>query len=512
MSTSKDTKAALKAAMSYFWTHTFLDQDYIDALTGSVALRAQTTVELENNLINYLSRFDIPAYKIHDTRLFQFSTRTMDEAADRYGEGRTYGEAAFNYGTLDLDPDSPRFPVGDFIPPYLSLNILSPSKVLTLDVDYTVANGWLTFNESPLRDDAVSKIDRTDTEGSYRTFMYWGFSALEDQQDLCNFYGTIAGICGFTSEDLKRAINIAWDLRVNGASVSLLHETFALLGDVDNVHEEGVVQDIYCEGDRQCVRTDTAVYTAPAGVAVLVELGQTIYPNANIFESFQLRQGTEILDADFLPGLTLDTGFISLPSGGGLHFKNAYVPITTYLPFNWYELVRNGSDFNVLNRSGNIIDTVPESEATALIDSAPATHYKFEVGGTDEDKDDFFLKLNALDADGETFFSRLESKYGRLPTDIVPFDEIRDFYLQANSIFVKLQKQLFPEAVTGQLLNIVKAIIPAGTTFFLTKETSVIEETFTGQVEESLEVFYINDIIEEDTSDRLENLAPVGYC
>ncbi len=515
MSSSKDTKAAIKAAMSYFWTNTFVDQDYVDALTGSVALRAQTTVELENSLINYLSRYDIPAYKVHDTRLFQFSTRSMDSFTDKYGEGRTYGEIPFNYGKESTDPDSPRFPIGDYIPPYLSTSILGPANVLTLDVDYTVENGWITFNESPLRNSAIDKVYRSDEQGSYTTFLYWGFSAKEDQKDLCNFYGTVAGICGFTSEDLKRAINVAWDLRVNGASNTLIHETFALLGDVDNVRATGVVKAIYCEGDRICVRTASEVYTAPAGVSVLVQEGQTIYPNQIIFECFQLELGTNVISSDFLPGLTLSKGFIDLPSNGGMFFKNSLVPITVYKPEDFYELVRNGSNFNVINRNGNILRTVPEADAGALIDAAPSVHYRFEVGGTDEDIEYFFDNLNteiAYEDGSYTFFDRLREKYGRLPDEIVPFEEIRDFYLQSNSIFVKLQKRLFPESVTAQLLNILKAVIPAGTTFFLTTENSVIEETFSGQLAETVEVFYINDIADDDQSNRSENLAPIGHC
>jgi hypothetical protein len=513
MSSTKETADSLRKALNYFWTRTFVDQGYVDAVTGSIGIRAQTTRELEDKLKNYLSRHEIPVFKIHDTRLFTFSTRDMDTDRHKYGEDRVYGDASLQYGTQDTDPDMPRFPIGKFVPPYLSLSILEPSTVLTLDKDYTVSNGWLTFTQSPLRDSRVEKTVHADTQGTYRTFSYWGFRAEEDQHDLCSFYGTVAGICGQSSEDLKRAINIAWDLRVQGASVSLMHRTFSLLGDVDYTHTGGVVRDIYSEGDRVCVRTEDNVYTAPAGAVPTVVKGQTIFQNDTLFDTFQIHAGTEVLSSDFLAGLTLGKGYIQLPSEGGMHFGNSRVPVSTYKPEGWYELERDGTDFLVRNRGGNIISVVPESEATELIDNNPGLYRRFAVGGQAEDIEEFFERLNVPAEDGSTFFSRLEQKYGKIPDTIVPFEEMRDFYLQANSVFVKLQSQLLSSQVTAQLINVLRSVIPAGTTFFLTNEISDIEDTFiSGQVAETVDVFYISDIEEDDETVKSENLAPVGYC
>lgn len=74
MSSTKETADSLRKALNYFWTRTFVDQGYVDAVTGSIGIRAQTTRELEDKLKNYLSRHEIPVFKIHDTRLFTFST------------------------------------------------------------------------------------------------------------------------------------------------------------------------------------------------------------------------------------------------------------------------------------------------------------------------------------------------------------------------------------------------------------------------------------------------------
>jgi len=491
MSSPRETKSELRTAMGHFWSKVFLDQDYVDASTGSVGIRAQVTRDLEDSLQYYISRYTIPVFRLHDTRLFTFSTRDMDSAVNHYGDaGLEYGDPTLLYGLTTDDPDSPRFPIGDFVPPYLSTSILEPGHVLTLGTDYTVEDGYIQFRESPLRDENILKTVVVDSESSYRTFMYWGFRSEEDQKDLCSFFGTIAGICGFSSEDLKAAINIAWDLRVSGASESLVNRLFSLLAHVDYVHTGGIVQEIYTEGDRRCVRTKTDIYTGPVNSDVTVAQGQTISKNDTLFESFQIRPGSDILDSDFLSGLTLGKGYIQLTSGGGMFFKNSYVPIYTYFPEGWYRLERDGTNFIVYNSDDNIIDTVPESEATALIDAAPPLSYGFEVGGHPEDVTDFLAKLNLPDSSGITFFDRLASKWGKIPDTIRPFEEMRDFYLQANSLFVKMTSQLFPSNVTAQLLNVLKAIIPAGTTFFLNQEVTE----------------------EDDESIRTENLAPVGYC
>jgi hypothetical protein len=506
----QDTIKELKKALGFFWTSFYSNTSYIDAYTTSVAIRAQTTIYLEQVLKKYLSRTDIPVYKLHNTRLFNFSTKDMDTDEYKYGGDITYNQAGITYDTNDVYPLSPSFKIGNFIPPYLSISIASPSSVLTLDVDYTVTNGWLKFKNNPIDNPDIKKIIINDGTQTYTAFSLWGFNTLEDQNDICNFFGSIIGISGYNDEKVKEVINLVWDIRVNGLTTARLHSLFCLLTGVDPVTEEGVVKDIYEEGDSVCVQTDNNLYIAPKETTVLTAVGKTIYPYTLIFDAFDIRYGTEVLESSFLAGLTIDKGYIYLQHGGGIHFLNERMPVETYKPKGWYSLERDGLNFIVRNRNGNITKIIPEGEATDFIDNLPYTHYRFAVGGHPKDVEDLMTRLNTRDENGMTFFEQLKLKYGKIPENINPFEELRDLYLQTNSLFIKLNNEIFEDGLSSQIFKNIRSLIPAGTTLFLSKELPILEEIYTGNSSESLDVFYIAEVDELEAGSKTELLAPVG--
>jgi hypothetical protein len=512
MSTPYTTAEELRKALGVFWLRHFKDPDYVEGTTISVALRAQTTRTLEDNLSNFLSRKDIPIFKNHDTRLFVFSEKDADFVRYKYGSNIEYGDAGVRYGTEGDYLQGISFPIGKFSPPYMSRSLLTPAGTLTLDVDYVVDGGRIIFKINPLTNDNIPKTLVYDTAGSYNTFQLWGFKTLEDQNDLCNFYGTVAGVAGASSKYLKDAINLAWDLRVNGASENLVYRMFSLIAGVDPVDKTGVVSTTYVEGNRHFILTDTELYSGPANAVPTVSRGETIQPYDTLFDTFQILRGSYVVPYTFVEGLTLSHGFVKLPSGGGIYFKNSQVEVLRYRDADWYTMQRDGSNFLQLNRDGNILQVIPDTEAGELLDAMPAEKYRFEVGASASDADAFFTKLNSVDSEGKTFFTRVAAQYGRIPILINPMDVIREFYLSANSIFVKLKNISLSPVTTKHLLNVIKDVIPAGSTFFLCIEVSNISESLSSEnIEENIEVFYIADVELEDTTTRTEALSPVGY-
>jgi hypothetical protein len=149
----------------------------------------------------------------------------------------------------------------------------------------------------------------------------------EDIQAVCNYFGTIAGICGESSDDLNTAVNIAWDLRVEGATVRNIHRMLALMTDTDYVDQTGTIQEIFEEGDKQCVLTENAVYTAPASANVLIPAGSTIQEGDFLFDTYIVKGGTELIDFEDFEALTLGPGLVGNVSPQGLLFENTLVDI-----------------------------------------------------------------------------------------------------------------------------------------------------------------------------------------
>jgi uncharacterized protein YdcH (DUF465 family) len=515
---------ALREALGYFWSNVFKDQDFLTGLTRSIAFRAQSIYDLENSLIDYMSRKSIPVFREWDSRLFFFDTAEMRSARLLYGEGAIYGSGEHYYGDLDLNPINPVFPIGEFTPKYLTTNLLDPDNVYQIDIDYRIINDQIVFLKNPLNDLNVDKVQIYDeeTEQLRRTFQLWGFKSSEDIQALCDFYGTVAGVCSDSSDVLKEAINLAWDLRLEAVSDTLLKRTLSLISGVDYVHTGGVILDIYVEGDKVIVQVPDAVYTAPIGCEAIVEEGQTIVEGQEIFDAYSIIFPNQMLPEGMPEGIALGRGYIPALENSVL-LPNKRVDIFRFKQKDWYEVLRiNPTTFNKYNRDGNIIEAIPESEATAEIDAAPPQEYRFAADGLEQDLDTFFRILNEKHESQETFvnscdeietfttnkhfFDKLADKYGKIPDSINPLAEFRDCYLNDNVIFLQINKVQVDNAILSQMLNILSKTVAAGSTFItLVGLTAAADENITSQgFAEAVEVFYIVDIDETDTSTKAE--------
>lgn len=155
--------------------------------------------------------------------------------------------------------------------------------------------------------------------------------------------------------------------------------------------------------------------------------------------------------------------------------------------------------YNILNGDGLIVGYVEtDAEAKALIDSVPDDIYTFFVGGLQKDIDKFFLDVNSDTGDYTPFFSMLAAKYGKIPDTIIPLEEIKDAYLNNNTVFLKLRVELLDSRLVAQLLSVLRRTVPAGSSFFVLVERREIEEGLTISDDEDLvDVFYSPDIPDE---------------
>jgi len=314
--------------LGYFWNSLFLQPEFVTGMTTSIALNTKMLNDLAARIPNYLGRHTIPAAEQWDYRMFVMDENTLDRQAFHYGdEGLTYNSGA-TYGQLLTDLPDYRydFPEG-FSPAYLAVGITQPGAILTLGVDYEVEGSTIIFHEDPLDTPNIQKHASgvlKDGTTIFR-FILFGFQVSQDIQAFCDFFATMAGVCGPTSPIMERAMNTAWDLRVDGATSRNINRTLALLTATDYVDQTGKIEAIYLEGDRICVLTDNAVYTAPAEAQVLYEVGDTIREGYFVFDTYLVKDGADYIDFPDFEGLTLGPGFV--PGLHGLFFENSIVDV-----------------------------------------------------------------------------------------------------------------------------------------------------------------------------------------
>jgi hypothetical protein len=167
--------------------------------------------------------------------------------------------------------------------------------------------------------------------------------------------------------------------------------------------------------------------------------------------------------------------------------------------------------YRVLDKNGRIVGHAEtDDEARELINQTPEDIWKFFVGGTESAADAFMSQLNGGLGVSPTFFEMLQDKYGRVPTAINPFEEFRDAYFKHNTFFIKARIGSGNGQMAAQLLSVLRRTLPAGAGFFVILEKDVIEETLAVSAEESCEVFYAPDSVEDTNTGAKDKvlLAP----
>jgi hypothetical protein len=503
--------------LGFFWTDVFLGQEFLDGFTTSLAVPFNDLANQYARLPDYLSRYTVPLKELHEIWIFQFDEEDEIRDEHRFGDaGLVYGGGAF-YGSQVVRTDAFKYPFDDaFEPAFLCTSIVDPPAILRRGEDYEIENGVITFFKNPLSLESITKLNRPVNGENFFRFLFYGFKVEEDIRGVQDFFGAVAGVVGDTSLLYKDAVNVAWDLRVEGATDKNIIRMLSVLSRTSYVKEGGTVRDVFIEGDQRVVLTDTAVYVAPVASTALVVRGDVLEEGQIIFDSFSIKRAREQIDFADFEALVIGRGFVDNRFGQSLLFVNDTVPMERQIHPEAQTVKANpeGPGFIVFNSANKVVGFVEtEAEAVAILDASPPDLYVFYVGGTAEGVDAFMLQLNEPGTT-PTFFDALQTKYGRIPALINPFEEMKDLYFRHNSFFIKLRDPgIVPGKLLSQLFTVLRKTIHAGSTFFLLLEKQVIGDEFgLDKIFESVEVFHAIDVEEDEYSAIREHIlkSPVA--
>ena len=328
-----DTRQKLAQALGFFWLKVFTDQAFVEGYVNAIAVEFWELDRLVQELPDYQSRYLLPLKDVSDARLFLFDESTLTRTKWVYGGGLTYGADAA-YGQQHQGSGAWSYASDEtLVPNFLTVGVLGNARILTLGVDYAVADGRIVFRDNPL-ELANLQVLPTAADGETKMkFLLWGFQVERDLRAVQNFFGVLAGVVANSTLKYQEAVNIAWDLRVDGASKRNINRVLCFISDTDYVEQDGQVRDIFVEGNRWCVVTENAVYTAPLEATVLTVKGAELRQGDFIFNSYAVRYEKEEVDFADFGGLLLDVGLLGPGYRSGVFAGNTLVPVTkTHAP------------------------------------------------------------------------------------------------------------------------------------------------------------------------------------
>jgi hypothetical protein len=497
MTTFAEDRQNYRKTLGFFWNKVFLDQDFVEGNVRSFLIKFRDLDDYTEELPDYLSRYLIPLKRTSDIRLFAFDEEERDTYAARYGQGYEYGED-LGYGDVQPAPVTVRYPIeSGFSAKFLSVT-LEGDQILELGRDYEIEDDVIIFKQDPCELPGAVKLAQTQSDGSIKfvTFL-WGFEVEEDVNALCEFYGILAGVCGETSQILKDAVNLAWDFRVDGASVLNIVRAMSLITDTNYAKEDGIVVDIFTEGNRTIIETDNTLYSAPSEYAPVVDIGQSLALGDILFDAFTVRSSTDELPPAEFEAIVLGAGDIAGVEHGIL-LPNSYEEVISQLPPGYQSIRVEDGSYLVVDKEGTIIGTVDtEEEVATLILGNPTQYLTFFVGGLSTDVDKFMMKLNS---GSPSFFQILEDEQGHLPVTINPLQEFRRLFFRDNATFIKVTGTVEDQKLTAQLLSVIYGTYSAGSKIFIVLEKKTSEDAYSlALASEEVTVFYAPTAGPEDS-------------
>jgi len=323
-----DVRLKVGRTLGYFWLQVFTDQNFVEGYTNAVAVEFWKLDRLVQELTDYQSRYLIPLKDVQDARLFLFDEATLERTQWTYGSDLTYGTLGA-YGQQHQSAGGWSYAIDPTLAPsFLTAGVLGERQILTLGVDYVLDGERIVFRDNPLELANLQMLPTASVGEPQMKFLLWGFRVEQDLRAVQSFFGVLAGVVASSTRKYQAAVNLAWDLRVDGASKRNTDRVLCFISDTDYVEQAGQVQDIFVEGDRWCVATENAVYTAPLAAEVQTVKGASLAQGERIFDSYAIRYEKEEVDFADFEGLLLTAGMLGPAYRSGIFVGNTPVPVT----------------------------------------------------------------------------------------------------------------------------------------------------------------------------------------
>lgn len=488
-----------------FWTEVFQDQQFVESYASVATVQLAQLQERMANVGDVIGVSTIQPLRTQAAVMLQlteelevatvYSADGSDSSTVRsstvrslaYNDGYTYNGGAIYDAVVSTPYWEYALPDG-ITPQYLTTTLMTPARILSSPGDFEVVGNRIRFCMDPSSLTDINMQTVGDGPGTKTKFLFWSCLGFEDARSIQKQFGRIAQLTGTSSNRLKEALQIIWDLRVLGCSERNLARALCVLTDTDYyTGADEVVAAVFLEGGRRAVLTNAGIYTAPLEYTALVSSGQTLAEDTQLFSNYVVNAA----DASSLTanGLMLPVSLLGSAYRGPVYIPNEEVFILEWVPEDHTVVRYDSTDNNYQVRresDGAILFTVDTAIGAVPYLNQPAEYY-LALGGFDEDLQLFNAYLNA-----SGFYTWLIERYARVPESLNPLNDLRRWLYADRVTLIELPATTAD--FRGSVMNALNQTWPAGSMLVFDEIITTTAETCsTAQMAEAQELFYVMD-------------------
>jgi hypothetical protein len=499
-----------------FWTKVFRDSLFINnLLSGTEDVYAQADEDTDC-LNKALSRHTIEPYRTMRWMFATFSESQMNQDAMTFNQENVFFNGEYQFGdrlhtlfSFSIDPRVRKIP-------YIMSSPTSPEVVLQENVDYylDLEQNLLMFRENPFNMGFSQRFLKTEGEPELGIAL-WFYRTELDYKDVPYIYGEPAKIGVGSSEYFKRIVNAIWDLRVEGGTIANVNKLLCAVVDTDYVDEAGTVEDTFVEGARRWAKISGRLYSAPASIGFLKDIGDSVLAGEMIFDAVTVYTGRDTIPYERFPALHLSNNFIPNEFTDGVLVENLDAPFPTkelvvFTETGGGQVLVTG----ITDPSYEYLAETPSQTILSLLMTSVGgiqvveSYRDIPFRGRPDTVQAFTTHLAGLWATiGKTMFDNIiEDNFEKVPDTVNLFREYQSRAFANNSFFVYLNTDAVPAGMdVGMALSYIKFTIPAYTTIFTYLEGGMSDEVDLNNVSDSLQAFLVADVENQYSGSNVED-------
>ncbi len=349
-----DDPDVLISVLGSFWATTYQGNPLLQDLTGSAGQIAQQTYFQFLELVQSVSRHDIPLFHKDNWYALSFTETELEENSaipakylrdnalfERMGpqglflENLTYSPSTNTaYGDKENQPYFYVKKPTDLVDAsVIHSGIVNPAVTLTDGIDFWLEDDNVVFRSNPFDNPLIAKRDVLDSDGSIKDkeCTVWVYRGSWDWQLVYEQFGYVLRLSMPSSQNYKDFVNAVMDALVEGTSLRSQQTALSVSFGVPVVKEaEETVKVITKDSKYLNVITDSHVYQFPKTNNTLVAVGDVVKAGQSLTDAlqfFELNRG-ETVPASQVPAITVDEGLLAWGFMSGITFNNENVNIT----------------------------------------------------------------------------------------------------------------------------------------------------------------------------------------
>lgn len=344
-----DRSDVLLNVLGSFWATTYQGNELLGDLTSAAGQMAQQTYAQLLELINSISRVDIPLYhqdNWYALAVLQSQVNTATSFIPDYETKSNYRYISppdINHGVPVTNEEYYRIakPVGLVGAKAIFNRLVDPSVELIEGVDYLTTDTEIVFLADPFKNAQIAKRNIFNSVGEVIDIelVLWIYRGQWDWDYVYEQFGYALRLQLKTSEGYKQFINAIFNAFNTGTAI--VHQQLALsavFGIPLVVEAVETVDVIISDSKHLNVITDQHVYQFPTGTTSIVQPGQILKAGdalTDLIQIYELNRG-ELID---IPALTLGPGVLACGFYGDITFSNDDVPIVVEQDVDGYTKV-----------------------------------------------------------------------------------------------------------------------------------------------------------------------------